>query len=232
MNPEILNYIKQNMAAGKTKEQILEDLKRAGWQENDAKKALEEFGLAENRPMPPSPPAASKTWGGKETVSLVFLVLFPLVGLILMWAIANWSQKVKIIISIVLFLPFIAMIGIFASVVLVSIGGAREKAVDAVTKSDMRQIVTAQEMYYSEHSQYYQSAVYPQIITGFIEFAMPASKYVQYGWIDNTEDSQGFCAYGELKKGGYYIASHAGPGEVTTRPYQLSDCEMVSYYSY
>jgi prepilin-type N-terminal cleavage/methylation domain-containing protein len=45
-------------------------------------------------------------------------------------------------------LVVIAIIGILASIVLVSLGGARSRARDAQRQSDIRQIVTAQEMYY------------------------------------------------------------------------------------
>jgi len=51
-------------------------------------------------------------------------------------------------------LVVIAIIGILASVVLVSLGGARSKARDARRESDIRQISLAQEMYYDQWTQY------------------------------------------------------------------------------
>jgi len=47
-------------------------------------------------------------------------------------------------------LVVIAIIGILASMVLVALGGARAKARDATRKSDLRQIKTALEIYYSD----------------------------------------------------------------------------------
>ncbi|MFH1575372.1 MAG: type II secretion system protein, partial [Candidatus Nealsonbacteria bacterium] len=52
-------------------------------------------------------------------------------------------------------LVVIAIIGILSSIVLVSMGGARKTARDGVRKADMRQIITAQEMYYGELDVYY-----------------------------------------------------------------------------
>lgn len=51
-------------------------------------------------------------------------------------------------------LVVIAIIGILASVVLVSLGGARSKARDARRESDIRQISLAQEMFYDQYTHY------------------------------------------------------------------------------
>jgi len=179
---------------------------------------------------PPAPPAPSKEWTGKETVSVIFLVLLPIVGVILMWAIANWSKKAKIIITVALLLPIIAIGGILSSTVLVSMGGAREAARDAARKADMRQMVTAQEMYYGQNDQYYQSVNYPISIPGGIMAKMPTDPKTEgpYGWIDNTRDSQKFCVYADLEKDGFYVATYGGNGEVATEPRTISDCEKFS----
>jgi prepilin-type N-terminal cleavage/methylation domain-containing protein len=52
-------------------------------------------------------------------------------------------------------LVVIAIIGILASIVLVSLGGARAKARDANRQSDLRQIQLAQEMFYDSNNQTY-----------------------------------------------------------------------------
>jgi len=51
-------------------------------------------------------------------------------------------------------LVVIAIIGILAGMVLVSMSGARGKARDARRLSDMRQLISAEEMYYGNNDQY------------------------------------------------------------------------------
>ena len=52
LNQELLDYIKQNLEKGKTKEQIWEELKRAGWQEKSLKRGFQELGLLEMDVLP------------------------------------------------------------------------------------------------------------------------------------------------------------------------------------
>ena len=123
-------------------------------------------------------------------------------------------------------LVVIAIIGVLASIVLVSMGGARKSARDAVRKADMRQIVTAQEMYYGANDQYYEStgATWPIEIKDINVTYMvktpddPGSN--TYVWKDNSTtdgEEQYFCAYATLEDKGpicttirYYTASEAG----------------------
>jgi prepilin-type N-terminal cleavage/methylation domain-containing protein len=137
-------------------------------------------------------------------------------------------------------LVVIAIIGILASIVLVSLGGARSKARDTVRLSDMRQVVSAQEMYYAEHEGYFQAdgstAGTPAIGTYLTALDDPKSD-MHYTWLDNSADttvshtgtcatiSECFCAYATLENKGdcddtrYFIASEKGTkADVCTAP--------------
>lgn len=57
-------------------------------------------------------------------------------------------------------LVVIAIIGLLASVVLLALGSARQKSRDAKRLADTRQIVSALELYYNDHSGY------PTALTG------------------------------------------------------------------
>ena len=124
-------------------------------------------------------------------------------------------------------LVVIAIIGILASIVLVSMGGARKSARDATRKADMRQFVTAQEMYYGANDHYYSSdgTTFPTSIGDTNATYMvktpsdPGSG--AYVWVNNTGNTQQFCIYTTLESPStttYYTASEAGNFQCTTQP--------------
>lgn len=123
-------------------------------------------------------------------------------------------------------LVVIAIIGILASIVLVSMGGARKSARDATRKADMRQIVTAQEMYYGNSDAYFTSASYPTAISTYMTKTPSDPGSGTYVWINNTSDAQKFCAYATLEETptAYYTASHAGNFKCTDAVPSLADC--------
>jgi len=85
-------------------------------------------------------------------------------------------------------LVVIAIIGILATIVLVSLSSAREKARDSRRLSDLRQVVLALEMYYSDYSIYPGTAA-----TGdewaALDTALEATGYMRNVPIDPTNDS-------------------------------------------
>lgn len=99
-------------------------------------------------------------------------------------------------------LVVIAIIGILAGIVLVSLGGARSSARDARRQSDMRQISTAQELFYNDTAAYVSSAETPTAIGTYLaDFPKdPQGVDVDYGWIDNSGDAQDYCVYAILEK--------------------------------
>ena len=115
-------------------------------------------------------------------------------------------------------LVVISIIGILASIVLVSLGGARSKARDAQRQSDMRQISTAQEMYYNDNEAYVTAAGQdgiPAIGTYLAALNDPQSTN-PYKWLDNTTCSNAYCAYATLENKGsctitqYFAVSEKG----------------------
>ena len=99
-------------------------------------------------------------------------------------------------------LVVIAIIGILASIVLVSMGGARAKARDAVRKSDMRQIVSAQQLCYDDSTcngqdEFFQSSTWPTAIGTYMPSVPTDPGTGTYVWVDNSSsgDEDQFCAY-------------------------------------
>jgi prepilin-type N-terminal cleavage/methylation domain-containing protein len=108
-------------------------------------------------------------------------------------------------------LVVIAIIGILASIVLVSLGGARSRARDAQRQSDIRQIVTAQEMYYGGDGEgkYLEddgSGGVPAISDYLDALVDPQNSAPHvYVWLDNEgcdPDGEYFCVYAVLENAG------------------------------
>lgn len=123
-------------------------------------------------------------------------------------------------------LVVIAIIGILASIVLVSLGGARSKARDVQRMADMRQIAAGQEMYYGDNEAYLTNAAMttgtPAIGTFLRALTDPQSTN-PYNWLGNagspaTGCTAGtyFCAYARLENRGscattqYFAVSEQG----------------------
>lgn len=125
-------------------------------------------------------------------------------------------------------LVVIAIIGILATIVLVSMTGVQKSGRDTARKADMRQIASAQQMYYSEFDAYYASATWPDSIGTYMrQTPSDPSTGGAYVWVDNTLNSQNFCAYATLEGPStvtYYTSSDAGTFECTTVPTLLACC--------
>lgn len=133
-------------------------------------------------------------------------------------------------------LVVIAIIGTLSGIVLVSLGGARQKARDAVRKSDMRQIVSAQEMYYVDNEEYCPSDALtdgtPAIGDNLHALDDPSSPDQEYIWVDNSGDAgttadpmENFCAYACLESTStIFVASSKGTGEFPVTCGADDDC--------
>ena len=120
-------------------------------------------------------------------------------------------------------LVVISIIGILSSIVLISMGGAREKARDARRSSDIRQIGTALELYYTDIEAYAGasgSATMPTAISTYMTDVPvdPTSSVGAYNWISNTGDTSKFCTWAVLEGGGVVAASHQGVKELSSAP--------------
>lgn len=147
------------------------------------------------------------------------------------------KKKKKRGFTLIELLVVIAIIGILAGIVLVSLGGARSKARDAVRQSDIRQLVTAQEMYYDENAEAYLqddgsilgTPAVGNYLTALHDPQCPAgvcsTGAADYVWLENNNpatcnDSQVFCAYATMENLGgctdarYFAASEQGTKEI------------------
>lgn len=123
-------------------------------------------------------------------------------------------------------LVVIAIIGILASIVLVSLGGARSKARDAKRQSDIRQISLAMEMYYDDETEYLMTGA-----TGRLANPFSISSYLDPVPLDpgggshtdcnNAQDSSYvaftnsasptyYCIYACLEDKTFFVASQRG----------------------
>jgi prepilin-type N-terminal cleavage/methylation domain-containing protein len=131
-------------------------------------------------------------------------------------------------------LVVIAIIGTLSGIVLVSLGGARSKARDAVRQSDMRQVISAQELYYGDNEVYVEGADKSdgtRAIGSYLQSINDPAQTSNYNWVGNTgltnclDDNydlaagQWFCAYATLENRPdtctgtnvyYFVASQTG----------------------
>lgn len=127
-------------------------------------------------------------------------------------------------------LVVITIIGILSTMVLVSLGGARIKARDARRESDIRQIVLAMELAYSDDEIYPQHTQAPDKIESSKRVYLdpvprdPGRGNPRYTWRDNTLGAttnygfQNYCVYANLEEGGYFLGSEKGTRRTDSAP--------------
>jgi len=155
----------------------------------------------------------------------------------------KWGKD-SILMIILIVLVVIAVIGILAGMVLVSMNGARLKARDTRREADMRQLISAQELYYNSNNAYLTCSTtggdcigkinnYPAAIGTYLtptpidpsnDGSVCGTNYTYCGF-DNTVDfGTDFCYFAKLEGGGYYIASSNGNYLKSSAPIDLGNC--------
>ena len=132
-------------------------------------------------------------------------------------------------------LVVIAIIGILSSTILVSLGGARQKARDARRQADLSQIVLAMELDYSDEEKYSQytptewetvGSKLPKDTGTYLDPAPRDPSGAAYLWINNAIgattgcNDQNYCLYADLEEAGYFGASPKGTRKLDAAPTQ------------
>jgi hypothetical protein len=105
----------------------------------------------------PLTPLPSKNNDGewKNVLSILLLILLTPIGLILMWLVATWTKKTKIIITIVL-LAILILAGLIPAIIKNNvIDSARSSARDSKVIADIREIQSALAIYSTDNAGLY-----------------------------------------------------------------------------
>ncbi len=132
-------------------------------------------------------------------------------------------------------LVVIAIIGILSTMVMVSLTDIRKKARNARRESDIRQIVLAMELDYSQDEKYSRTETMPlKIPTDTGKYIDPVPKDPlgnDYKWRDNSLgsatscDDQSYCVWAELElEQGYFAGSPKGTRKLDELPVETKCC--------
>lgn len=132
-------------------------------------------------------------------------------------------------------LVVIAIIGILSSTILVSLGGARQKAKDARRQADLSQVALAMELDYSDEEKYSQytpaewaaaGTKIPKDTGAYLSSVPRDPSGISYTWINNAIGAitgcgdQQYCVYVDLEEAGYFAASPKGARKLDAAPTQ------------
>jgi hypothetical protein len=128
MKQELINYIKQSLERGNPKDQIWEELGRAGWQEKETKRAFQELGLMEMDVLPGIGDLLERAFQAYKDKfwTLVGIMLPPfllgLVGTIIWWFLSLVGMIAKIPLDNIVLLLILIWLGLVFFVVLIIAG--------------------------------------------------------------------------------------------------------------
>ncbi len=147
------------------------------------------------------------------------------------------SDSKKTGFTLIELLVVVTIIGIIATIVLVSLQSVRMKARDSRRVSDVRQLMTAFELYYDDHLKYPEKGVIgvvaklPAAIPPYLEETpedpgnvVLACQPEGYRWWGNAGQSQKYCLWACLETGTFFAASPKGTKVLSNSPPGLVDC--------
>ncbi len=148
------------------------------------------------------------------------------------------SSSKKTGFTLIELLVVVVIIGVIASIVIISLGQIRRKARDARRISDVRQTMLALELYYDDHLRYPEKGAVGAVdsipassIFPYLEKSPEDSDNVVlacqpegYRWWGNTGHAQKYCLWACLESGGFFTASPRGVRLLENSPTNL-DCQ-------
>jgi len=159
----------------------------------------------------------------------VLAIFLGIVGGIIAWAVNRDRNPKKAIRFLIvgLVLPGIYIIGILASIVLVSLSGAREKAKDARIMADMSQLRTAIEISY-----YGREEGFSGVNCFSTELSSICSDIKEYAGETPTikSSTKNYCLYVKLPSGEYFCLTDVSSGRKTTiSPGKSGYCDGITF---
>ena len=159
----------------------------------------------------------------------VLAIFLGIVGGIIAWAVNKDRNPKKAIRFLIvgLVLPGIYIIGILASIVLVSLSGAREKAKDARIMADMSQLRTAIEISY-----YGREEGFSGVNCFSTELSSICSDIKEYAGETPTikSSTKNYCLYVKLPSGEYFCLTDVSSGRKTTiSPGKSGYCDGITF---
>jgi len=152
-------------------------------------------------------------------------------------------MKIKKGFAIVEILVVLAVVAILVSIVLVSMGSAREKMRDAQRMADLKKVSSVQQKYYDVSKKFFTAVSQNNIPEMEAYFPLTVdpknNEPLVYKWVDNTADNQKFCLYAHMENPGscsdvrYFVATNIGYREVCgsfnfSIPLTLDNCVNFS----
>ena len=147
------------------------------------------------------------------------------------------AKKRKPGFTLIELLVVIIIIGIIATIVLISLQSVRMKARDSRRVSDIRQLMLAFELYYDDHLEYPGKGIIgvvakpPDRLPPYLDETpedpgniVLACQPEGYRWWGNYDYTQKYCLWACLENGTFFAASPKGTKVLSIPPDSLSDC--------